>query len=117
MVRRWVAGPESDGQRVSSEDGRASYTFTDCEMSICRSAQLASYTGVDTSQLSACSTSFSGPATSSIVLMSGRYWTHAYCCTVIYGFIRLEQGAHHDGATAGLHKGLWRGSRNRETVA
>ena len=49
MTRRWVAGPESvlhKGKRVSAEDGRAAYTFTDCEMSICRSAQLASYTGI-----------------------------------------------------------------------
>ena len=51
MVRvlRTVAGPESelhDSKRVSTEDGRGLYTFTDCEMSICRSAQLASYTGV-----------------------------------------------------------------------
>jgi len=48
MRHRNVAGPESDlrkGNRVSAEDGRGLYTFTDCEMSICRSAQLASYTG------------------------------------------------------------------------
>ena len=48
MVRRTVAGPESDlhgDKRVSAEDGRGLYTFTDCEMLICRSAQLSSYTG------------------------------------------------------------------------
>ena len=48
MVRRHVAGPASDlpnGKRVSAEDGRGLYTFTDTEMSICRSAQLSSYTG------------------------------------------------------------------------
>jgi hypothetical protein len=48
-ARRQVAGPASDlhkDRNVSSEDGRGLYTFTDCEMSICRSAQLSSYTGV-----------------------------------------------------------------------
>ena len=47
--RRSVAAPESQVKStVSVEDGRGVYTFTDCEMSICRSAQLASYTGENT---------------------------------------------------------------------
>jgi len=106
MTRRWVAGPESDlhkGKRVSAEDGRATYTFTDCEMSICRSAQLASYTGIEVrsfaygAQCVCAAHMLINPA-------CRRNWPESDCCSFVHGLFGLEQGADDHGAAARLHE-------------